>query len=58
MQKAALWIMQTFGRGIRHKDDWTKVYFLDNRITRLKAFFIGWVKRATNWKLQTWKPRK
>lgn len=53
-QKAALWLMQSFGRGIRHKNDWTKVYFLDDRVARLKRYFIKWVDKATNWKPRNW----
>ncbi len=53
-QKAALWLMQSFGRGIRHKDDWTKVYFLDDRVGYLKSYFIKWVARATIWKPIDW----
>jgi Rad3-related DNA helicase len=54
-QKAALWLMQAFGRGLRHKDDYTTVYFLDSRLPKLKTYFIDWVKKATNWKMKDWK---
>ena len=53
-QKAVLWLMQSFGRGIRHKDDWTKVYFLDDRIQSLKRYFVQWVKRAIIWRPKHW----
>lgn len=53
-QKAALWIMQAFGRGMRHKDDYTQVYFLDSRIMRLRMYFVEWVRNATNWTPKEW----
>ena len=53
-EKAVLWLMQAMGRGIRHKDDWTKVYFLDDRIHNLKRFFIQWVKQIVNWRPKYW----
>jgi Rad3-related DNA helicase len=53
-QKATLWLMQAFGRGLRHKDDFTTVFFADSRIPRMRGYFIGWVKEATNWKVKEW----
>lgn len=53
-QKAVLWLIQAFGRGIRHKDDWCRVYFLDDRIHQMKRFFPQWVKSAINWRPKVW----
>ena len=48
-QKAVLWLLQAFGRGIRHKDDWTKVYFLDPFIGSKRRYFVKWVADSINW---------
>ena len=53
-QKAVLWLMQAFGRGIRHKDDWTKVYLLDNKVQHLRQHFAKWVAKAINWRPREW----
>lgn len=57
-QKAVLWLMQSFGRGLRHKDDYTTIYFVDNRIGKMRRYFLDWVKKATNWKMVRWENRR
>lgn len=49
-QKAILWMVQAFGRGLRHKDDYVKVYFLDEKVYREKRMFTKWVRDAINWR--------
>lgn len=53
-QKAILWMLQAFGRGIRHSKDWTKVYILDGSIQRLRRHFTKWVSKAFRWTPKKW----
>ena len=53
-QKAVLWLVQAFGRGFRHKDDYSKVYFADKRVGSLRRYFPKWVNSAINWTPGSW----
>lgn len=53
-QKAVLWLVQAFGRGFRHSDDWCRVYFLDDRVSKLRKYFPKWVRKAIIWAPKQW----
>ena len=53
-QKAALWLVQSFGRTFRHKYDHGRVYFADYRVPSLRRYFPKWVTNAIDWTPRSW----